>query len=64
LQRARAAGQQAKEAKEFGRTEQLLDAASQRKAAADAARKAATEGLVGGIGNVVAGGARLAAGGM
>jgi len=64
LERARAAGAASKEGKEFGRTEQLLDAASQRKLAADAARKEATEGLIGGVANVAAGGARLMAGGM
>ena len=37
--------------------------AQQRKAAADAARKAATEGLVGGIANVAVGAGRVLAGG-
>jgi hypothetical protein len=74
-QMARAQGQQALETqraegakyvqeREFGRTETQLDAASQRKAAADAARQKATEGLVGGIANVAVGGARMMAGGM
>ena len=74
-QMARAQGQQALEAqraqgaqyvqeREFGRVETQLDAAAQRKAAADAARQKATEGLIGGIANVAVGGARLAAGGM
>ncbi len=64
LETARAAGQQAKEAKEFGRTETLFGMAQQRKAAADEARKAATQGLVGGIANVAVGAGRVAAGGM
>jgi len=62
LERARAMGQQALEAKEFGRTETLFGMAQQRKAAADEARRAATEGLVGGVANIAAGGARLMAG--
>lgn len=64
LEMQRAAGQQAKEAKEFGRTETLFGMAQQRKAAADEARRAATQGLVGGIANVAVGAGRIAAGGM
>lgn len=37
---------------ELGRTETMLDMASQRKAAADAARQQATQSLIGGIGSV------------
>tara|TARA_B100001287_G_scaffold262299_1_gene252085 strand:+ start:384 stop:1106 length:723 start_codon:yes stop_codon:yes gene_type:complete len=64
LEQQRAAGAAAKEAKEFGRTETLFGMAQQRKAAADEARRAATEGLVGGIANVAVGAGRIAAGGM
>lgn len=38
---------------ELGRTETLLDMASQRKTAADAARQQATQSLIGGIGSLV-----------
>lgn len=62
LEQQRAAGAAAKEAKEFGRTETLFGMAQQRKAAADEARRAATEGLVGGIANVAVGAGRVAAG--
>lgn len=64
LEAARAKGAADLEAKEFGRTETLLGQAQQRKAAADEARKKATQGLVGGIANVAVGAGRLAAGGM
>jgi hypothetical protein len=64
LEAARSAGQQAKEAKEFSRTETLFGMAQQRKAAADEARRAATEGLVGGVANIAVGAGRVAAGGM
>jgi len=64
LEAARAKGAADLEAKEFGRTETLLGMAQQRKAAADEARKKATQGLVGGIANVAVGAGRLAAGGM
>ena len=64
LEAARAQGAADLEAKEFGRTETLLGQAQQRKAAADEARKKATQGLVGGIANVAVGAGRLAAGGM
>ena len=64
LEAARAKGAADLEAKEFGRTETLLGMAQQRKAAADAAREKATQGLVGGIANVAVGAGRLAAGGL
>lgn len=64
LEARRAEGAAAKEAKEFERTETLFGMAQQRKAAADAAREKATQGLVGGIANVAVGAGRLAAGGM
>ena len=63
LEQQRAAGAAAKEAKEFGRTETLFGMAQERKAAADEARRAATEGLVGGIANVAVGAGRMLAGG-
>lgn len=63
LEQARAQGAQYVQDQEFGRTETLLDAASQRKAAADAARQQATEGLIGGVADIAVGGVRLAAGG-
>lgn len=64
LEAARAKGAAELEAKEFGRTESLLGMAQERKDKADAARAAATKGLVGGIANVAVGAGRLAAGGM
>lgn len=53
-QRQQAIAQGAMEVQEFelGRTETLLDMASQRKMAADAARQQATQSLIGGIGKV------------
>ena len=62
LQAQRAAGQQYVQEQEFGRTETLLGMSQQRKAAADAARAAATQDLVGGIAEA-AGGALGAMGG-
>lgn len=62
LQAQRAAGQQYVQEQEFGRTETLLGMSQQRKAAADAARAAATQDLVGGIAEA-AGGALGALGG-
>ena len=62
LQAQRAAGQQYVQEQEFGRTETLLGMSQQRKAAADAARAAATQDLVGGIAEA-AGGALGAIGG-
>jgi len=64
LQTQRAAGQQYVQEKEFGRTEELYNVAAARKAAADEARKAATEGLIGGVANVAVGAGRIAAGGI
>ena len=64
LEQQRAAGAAALEAKEFGRTETLFGMAQQRKAAADEARRKATEGLVGGVANIAVGAARAAAGGL
>jgi hypothetical protein len=69
-QLARARGQQAAEQlrargkaytqeKEFGRVEDLYSTAAARKAAADAARRRATEGLVGGIANLGVGVGRI-----
>ena len=55
LQAARAQGQQYVQEQEFARTETLLGMSQQRKAAADAARAAATQDLVGGIGEAVGG---------
>ena len=49
---------------ELGRTETLFDMAATRKQEADAARAKATQDLVGGISDVVVGGARVAMGGM
>lgn len=63
LEAKRAEGAQYVQEREIGRQETLLDMASQRKAAADAARQKATEGLIGGVANVAVGGARLAMGG-
>ena len=55
LQAQRAAGQQYVQEQEFGRTETLLGMSQQRKAAADAARAAATQDLVGGIAEAAGG---------
>jgi len=63
LESARARGAQYVQEREFGRTEDLFNIAAARKAAADQARKAATEGLIGGIANVGVGAARIAVGG-
>lgn len=65
LQRARAQGAEYVQEKEFGRTENIYSTAAARKAAADEARRKATEGLIGGVANVASGVARTAfAGGM
>lgn len=64
LEQQRAAGAQYVQEKEFGRTEDLFNIAATRKAAADEARRQATEGLVGGIANVAVGVGRVAAGGI
>lgn len=61
LEQQRAAGAQYVQEKEFGRTEQLYNIAAARKAAADEARKQATEGLIGGVANIAAGAGRMAA---
>jgi hypothetical protein len=61
LEGARAKGAQYVQDKEFDRTETLFGMAQERKAAADEARRAATQGLVGGIANIAVGGARIAA---
>ena len=63
LEQQRSRGAQYVQEKEFGRTEDLFNIAATRKAAADEARRQATEGLVGGVANVAVGGARIAAGG-
>ena len=62
LEQQRAAGAQYVQDQEFARTETLLGMSQQRKAAADAARAAATQDLVGGIAEA-AGGALGAMGG-
>lgn len=64
LESARARGAQYVQEKEFGRTEDLFNIAAARKAAADQARKDATEGLIGGIANIGVGAARIATGGV
>lgn len=65
LQAARAEGAKYVQDKEFGRTEDIYNTAAARKAAADEARKKATEGLIGGVANVAVGAARIATtGGM
>lgn len=61
LEQQRAAGQEALEAKEFGRTETLLGMAQSRKAAADQARQQAKADLVEGLGSAAGG---LAGGGV
>ena len=63
LEQQRSRGAQYVQEKEFGRTKDLFNIAATRKAAADEARRQATEGLVGGVANVAVGGARIAAGG-
>ena len=63
LQAQRAAGQQYVQEQEFGRTETLLGMSQQRKAAADAARAAATQDLVGGIAEAAGGVAGAMGGG-
>jgi len=57
----RASGAAAVEAKEFARTEDLYNTAAARKAAADEARRQATQNIIGGVANTVAGAGRLAA---
>lgn len=64
LQSARAQGAANLQAQQFGRTEQMYNTAAARKAAADEARRQATEGLVGGVANVAVGAGRIAAGGI
>ena len=64
LEQQRAAGQEYVQEKEFGRTQELYNVAAARKAAADEARKQATEGLIGGVANLGAGVGRIAAGGI
>ena len=62
LERARAAGAQYVQEKEFARTEDMYETAATRKMAADEARRQATEGLVGGVANIAVGAGRVAAG--
>lgn len=64
LETQRAAGARYVQEQEFGRTEDLYGVAASRKAAADEARRQATESLVGGVANVAVGGARALAGGI
>jgi hypothetical protein len=61
LEQARSRGAQYVQESEFGRTEDLFNIAASRKAAADEARKQATEGLIGGVANVAVGAGRVAA---
>ena len=63
LEQQRAAGAQYVQDQEFGRTEDMYNTAAARKAAADEARRQATEGLVGGVANIAVGAARVAASG-
>ena len=62
LERARVAGAQYVQEKEFARTEDMYETAATRKMAADEARRQATEGLVGGVANIAVGAGRVAAG--
>lgn len=61
LEQSRSRGAQYVQEREFGRVEDLYSTAAARKVAADEARRAATEGLIGGVGNVVVGAGRVAA---
>ena len=61
LEAQRAQGAQYVQEREFGRTEDMYNTAAARKAAADEARRQATQGLVGGVANVAVGAARVAA---
>lgn len=61
LEQQRAQGARYVQEREFGRTEDMYNTAAARKAAADEARRQATEGLVGGVANVAVGAARVAA---
>lgn len=61
LEQSRSQGAQYVQEREFGRTEDLFNIAASRKLAADEARKQATEGLIGGVGNLVVGAGRVAA---
>ena len=61
LEQARSRGAQYVQESEFGRTEDLFNIAASRKAAADEARKQATEGLIGGVANLTVGAGRVAA---
>ena len=62
LEQQRAQGAQYVQEREFGRTEDMYNTAAARKAAADEARRQATEGLVGGVANVAVGVGRVASG--
>lgn len=59
LQQLEAGGRAQQQAQEFERTETLFGMGQQRKAAADEARRQATQSLVGGIGELVGGAASL-----
>ena len=61
LEQQRAQGAKYVQEREFGRTEDMYNTAAARKAAADEARRQATQGLVGGVANVAVGAARVAA---
>lgn len=61
LEQQKAKGAQYVQEREFGRTEDMYSTAAARKAAADEARRKATEGLIGGVANVAVGAGRLVA---
>lgn len=61
LEQSRSRGAQYVQEREFGRVEDLYSTAAARKVAADEARRAATEGLIGGVGNLAVGAGRVAA---
>ena len=60
IQQLQASGAAAAQAQEFGRTETLFGMAQQRSAAADEARRQATQSIVGGIGELAGAAASLA----
>jgi len=60
IQTLQAQGTAAQQAQEFGRTETLFGMAQQRSAAADEARRQATQSLVGGIGELAGAAASMA----
>ena len=64
LESARAKGTQYVQEQEFGRTQDLFNIAAARKAAADEARKQATENLIGGVADITTAGGRIILGGV